>query len=364
MADRTTMVIDGDGHIVEDHAAIASYFPKEFVGDASTGRSGMSTIFPPGDHLHAAQPLRVLPGSFQKPDAKGWREFADNVGIDIAVLYPSAGLHYGHIVSRDWAIATCEAYNNWLHDTYTSVDPLFKGVALIPMRDPEAAVVELRRAVEELGFVGAMLPTSGLPLPLGDKGYWPLYEEASRLGCAMAAHGGAHDRIGLDHMNVYAGVNALGHPITIAAAFASILLNGVFDKFRDVRFGFLEAGVGWILMALERLERGYETHIPLDPRNELMQLEAGEDIVGYIRRLVADGRLFIGCEGSEPLLPIAIEQLGEGFAFFSSDYPHEVSAERCTHEIEEVLASDDLAESDKLGVLRMNAARFYGLDVS
>ena len=38
-------------------------------------------------------------------------------------------------------------------------------------------------------MAGAMLPTRGLPNHLGAKEYWPVYEEADRLGCCLAVHG-------------------------------------------------------------------------------------------------------------------------------------------------------------------------------
>ena len=47
-------------------------------------------------------------------------------------------------------------------------------MALIPLQEPEAAVEELRRAVEVLGMRGAMLPANGLRMNLGVKTYWPV----------------------------------------------------------------------------------------------------------------------------------------------------------------------------------------------
>jgi hypothetical protein len=48
----------------------------------------------------------------------------------------------------------------------------------ISLQDIDEAVLELRRAVHQLGMAGAMLPSRGLPLDLGHKTYWPLYAEA------------------------------------------------------------------------------------------------------------------------------------------------------------------------------------------
>ena len=78
----------------------------------------------------------------------------------------------------------------------------------------------------------AMLPTNGLPEPLGNKTFWPVYEEANRLGCCLAVHGGCHDRWGLDHFNMYVPVHALGHPwgasgaLLVVRLFSSLVRRG------------------------------------------------------------------------------------------------------------------------------------------
>ena len=55
------------------------------------------------------------------------------------------------------------------------------------MQDVPSAVIELRRAVKELGMLGAMLPSNGLRFHLGAKEFWPVYEEAEKLGLRLAA---------------------------------------------------------------------------------------------------------------------------------------------------------------------------------
>jgi len=75
--------------------------------------------------------------------------FLEDVGIGTTVLYTSAGLAFGKIVSRDWAIDLARAYNNWLYDTYVSKSPRFKAMGLIPLQEPAEAVIELRRIVRD-----------------------------------------------------------------------------------------------------------------------------------------------------------------------------------------------------------------------
>ncbi len=350
----TGIIIDGDGHIVEDLAAIMDRMPSPY-----RQKYRLKDPFPPLDHLHSANLHDLPPGSFQKVGPDGWLEFLEDVGISSAVLYPTLGLSYGKVVSRDWAIDLARAYNDWLHETYVKRSPRFEGMALIPLQEPEEAVVELRRAVEKLGMCGAMLPSTGIQFHLGHKFYWSIYAEANRLGCCLGVHGGAHENMGLDDLNPYAPVHALGHPFGQMISLAGVVFNGIFDKYPHARIGFLEGGVAWLLSCLERFDRSYETHIQYDPRGEFLKLKKGERVSDYIIRHIKAGRIFIGCEGSEPDLAYAIKRVGNSPFIYSSDFPHEVNNEFCKKEIQEVLECEEITAEDKEAVLHRNAERFY-----
>ncbi len=347
-------IIDGDGHVFEDSEGLRKFLPSPF----NEGRT-LDRWFPPLDHFHAFIG-ETPPGSFRRdtgPDE--WIAFMQDVGIDQAVLYTTSGLGVGKIFHRDWAIALCKAYNNWLHEEYIQRSPRFQGMALIPMQDAEAAADELARAVE-LGFCGAMLPSTGLPEHLGAKQYWPVYEAANRLGCCLGVHGGAHSGLGFDHMNNYTPVGGMGHPMGLLINFSGVLFNGLMDRYPNVKWGFMEGGVAWMEVAVERFERAHETHIQWNPRGELAPA-ADESVTEYIRKHVREGRLFVGCEGDEPTLAHASALIGSQAFVYSSDFPHEVNNEICKHEIEEMLECDDLSAEDKENILHGNAERFYNL---
>ncbi|MEQ1912238.1 MAG: amidohydrolase family protein, partial [Vicinamibacterales bacterium] len=286
-------MIDGDGHVLEDMQAIIKYLPVEWKDNTTTRVLG---VFPGLDHMHNIL-ARNPPGSFESQGVEGWSRFADELGLDAAILYPTAGLAYGKMIDIDYAIGAAQAYNNWLSDAYCRKDSRLKGIGLIPMQDPAAACVELRRMVKELGFVGAFVPSTGLKSHMGDKIYWPIYEEADRLGCALGIHGGAHSSLGMDQMNVFAAAHALGHPQGIAIAFGSLAMNGIFERFPNARFGFMEGGVGWFIMAMERLEGSYNAFTPYDPRGEFIKLRDGESVSAYLVRQIKAGRIFVGVEG-------------------------------------------------------------------
>jgi predicted TIM-barrel fold metal-dependent hydrolase len=353
-----TKVVDGDGHIFEDTAGILTHM-------ASPYREIMqrkSTLFPPLDHLHDGRAMETPPQREGRPRVgpDGWLEFLDDVGIAWTVLYPSTALAYGKIVSFDYAVEVCRAYNDWLYHTYMLVDPRFKGMALIPMQDPEEAVKELRRAVTELGMLGGMMPANGLPHLLGAKPYWPVYAEAERLGCSLAVHAGCHDHYGMDQLNMYVPVHALGHPWGLTVNCASIVYNGIFERFPGTRIAFLEGGVAWLLLCLERFRSSHETHFQHMPAGQLGPRE-GDRPDEYMIQHIREGRFFVGCETEELTLPFALKVVGNGAFIYSSDFPHEVTNESCKHDIEELLESDALTQADKEAILYRNAERFYRL---
>ena len=358
------MVIDGDGHIFEDVEGLRKHL-KSPMKDANITK--LMGIFPQLDHLHhslAQNPedsFGVSKGIFKDPGVAGWGDFMNKAGIDSAVLFPTQGLSYGKIIDADFAIGACQAYNDWLTDAYTQKDKRLHGVALIPMQEPEAAVEELRRAVVDLGMCSAMLPSTGLPTHLGSKIYWPVYAEAERLGVSLTVHGGAHHDLGMNTLNVFAATHAIGHPMGIMIGMAGMLFNGVFERFPKLNVGFLEGGVGWFLMALERFSGSYHAFTPYDPRDEMLKLPEGKSVGDYLIDLCKQGRVRVGVEGDEAALAYAVHVAGPEAFMYSSDFPHEVNLGSIRHEIEELIEVDDLTAEEKEAILWKNSLEFYGL---
>src|ERR1043166_6202430 len=347
-------IIDADGHI-NDRACmdeLAKYMPQG---------NRFAPVFPELDHLPNYF-LRKDKGVLRtgNPDAKAWLDLLDQTGINTTVLYPTAGLAVGRIVSSDWAIAACRAYNNWLYDKFLSFNDRIKGVALIPVQNVESAVAELRRAVTELGMLGGMLPSNGEGMAghLGAQSYWPIYEEAEKLGCALAIHGGCHHHLGMDSFENFFAVRALGHPFSIMVQAAGMLFHGVFERFPKLRIAFLEGGATWVPFFMDRIDRSYEgisspSHVQVDVNGELLLgPKAGESASEYFRRQVREGRIFVGFDCDDVGLGFAIQRAGREAFLFASDFPHEaINADRCRQEIDELLERKDLDSDDKKAVL-------------
>src|SRR5580698_5136602 len=76
-------------------------------------------------------------------------------GIDVAVLYPTSMLTW--VEDAGLFGAACRAYNNWLRDYCSAAPNRLYGVGMVPLQDTDAAVAEMGRCVEDLGFKAIML---------------------------------------------------------------------------------------------------------------------------------------------------------------------------------------------------------------
>jgi predicted TIM-barrel fold metal-dependent hydrolase len=356
-------LIDGDGHVLEDYPEIVRRLPAEYRDDFEAGKlNPLMFLFPSLDHFHSLPTrMRGLADRAQGPvGPPEWLEFLDDVGIEHTVLYPSLALSIGLIRDRHWSVVVARAYNEWLSETYVrDGSGRFSGLGILPMQVPEAAAQELRRAVEQLGLRGGMIPSHGLPLHLGSREYWPVYEQAEALGCPIAFHGGSHEGFGFDDLNVFAAAHALGHPFGLLITMAGMVFNGVYDRFPTLRTAYLEGGSGWVLLALERFAESYKGFTPYAADGELVQL-GNRSVEEYIVELMRQGRIVIGCEGGEQHLEYAVESLGFAPFMYSSDFPHEVDAASCKHEIEE-LEETKMSEEAKAAILGGTAQQFYGM---
>jgi predicted TIM-barrel fold metal-dependent hydrolase len=349
-------IIDADGHI-NDHAGgeeIARYMPQG---------NRMARPFPELDHLHFRY-LKQNRRDTGNPTPDDWIRFLDDTDISWTVLYPTAGLAVGRIMSSEWAVVACNAYNTWLYDRFLNKNQRLNGVALLPIQNIDAAVAELRRAVKELGMLGGMLPSNGEAIQghLGNQIYWPLYEEAGKLGCCLAVHVGCLHHMGLDSFSTYYPAHALGHPFSLMIQAAGMLAHGVFDRFPKLRVAFLEGGATWVPFMMDRLDRSYhDGHMQLGLNGELIGgPKQGEKASDYFKKQLLEGRIFVGFDCDDDGLGTAVKKGGREPFLFGSDFPHEVfDAAKCRHEIDELLERDDLTQEDKEAVLGGNALSFY-----
>ena len=110
----------------------------------------------------------------------------DDAGIDLQVLshYPTGPQN---LPPQD-AVAMARATNNLIASAVERHPGRFAGFAALPLTAPHEACREFERAVDDLGFRGAMLHGMGAGTPLDDRRFWPIFETAQALDVPIYLH--------------------------------------------------------------------------------------------------------------------------------------------------------------------------------
>src|SRR5258708_1929653 len=348
-------VLDGDGHIIERDAELFEYLEPPYKGNATLlGYPFFPTL--DGYNRGAVMARMGIHQSYEITP-KLWVDTLDKAGLESTVLYPTAGLAFTMIQDPVWAVALARAYNDWFTDRYYRFNKRLRGMAVSPLQDVPEAVKELRRAVTELGMMGAVLPANdadiGVRKGLGHRDFWPIYEEAEKLNVPVATHGAPSMNLGINAFTKFGMTIALEHPIAQMIQITSFVMEGVFDRFKKLRVGFLEAGTGWVPYMMDRLDRSYEVF----RRNG--KQEFSEYLQTKPSQHFASGRMYFSCEGGEPSLRNLVDRIGHKGLLFASDFPHEANLEHAMHEMEELLDRDDLSDAAKKGIFCDNIEAFY-----
>ena len=333
-------VIDADGHVTESQEQIARYLDEPFR------RRPVSQFFYPWDgwDRRLLNTYSDLAGT-----REAWERALDRGGMERAVLYPTLGLFMSFLKDRQWAVAICRAYNTFLHEEFVTKSDRLQAVALLPVQVPEACAPELRRAVRELGLGGAMLPADGGHL-LGDARYADVYEEAQRLDVMLGIHAsGSHlGGAGVDLFPSFIQAHTCSHAFGQMRQLTSVILEGIPERFPDVRIAFLEAGCGWAPYWMERMDDEYAKRAPEAP---VLKKKPSE----YVR----SGNIYFSCEADEWLLPQAVKLIGENQIVYASDFPHWDHSWPAS--IDEIRQRGDINDTQKRKILADNARRLYKL---
>jgi len=339
-------IIDADGHVLEKDAELADFLEGRY---REMRRNDTYSFFPSLDGWHRGY---SAPGKETEVPASRWLEFLDELGVQLSVLYPTAGLSHGLIQDFDWACAVARAYNSWVAESYSRQSPRLKAVALLPVQVPEEAARELRRA-KELGLVAGLLPAATiLHKGYGHRDFDPIYREAERLDMPLAVHGAPSRNMGFDFFDKFVQVHTLEHPFAILIQFTHMIYEGVFERFPKLRVAFLEAGSGWLPYMMDRMDEEFEK--PFGKQATLKKKPSDT---------IRSGQVWATCEVEERALIQVLRQFNPRCVMWPSDYPHERTPNMFKHDIPEFLAREDLSDDEKRMILYENPKRFYGLEI-
>jgi len=359
---------DADGHVLEPWTAWRA-LPDHQRPRAVTDGRGLDHVIVAGQEVFVARlgqmgspgtdvgaPGPAVPLEAARPgayDPVARLVDMDAEGIDRAVLYPTIGLGFWGIADAGAAIAVARAYNDWLAEYCDEAPGRLHGAAMVPFQDPAAAVAELRRARQELGFVAAFVrPNPCLGRTLVDPANEPFWAAAEELGVAIAVHEGlqmAVPPLGSDrHPTNVLVLHAISHTLEQMLACAQLIGLGVLERHPALRVVFLEAGGGWAPYWLARLDHQVPSYHRYAPGLSLLPSE-------YFAR-----QCWVSFEIDEDTLPALAPFVGDDRIVWGSDYPHADST--FPGAVEQLRRTIAPLPADARGrILAGNAAALYGL---
>jgi predicted TIM-barrel fold metal-dependent hydrolase len=123
--------------------------------------------------------------------------------------------------------------------------------------DPDLAVEEIARRANDRSFVQILIP-SKTNEPLGRKRYWPVFAAAQAADLPIAVH---VNSVGGGYASTPGGWPSYylqDHHINVhsfQALVASLVLEGVFEKFPRLRMVMIEGGFAWLPALCWRLDQ-------------------------------------------------------------------------------------------------------------
>jgi predicted TIM-barrel fold metal-dependent hydrolase len=311
--------IDVDLHpMVPGLDALRPHLPPFWADQiALRGLEGFETqSYPPNAPKTARPDWRPADGSKPAATLAQLRaQTLDAWGLARGIVTPLYGVQL--VFSEDMAAAFTAALNDWTRAEFLDREPRLAGSIVLPMFNAEHAVAEIERLAPDRRFVQAMVLVQG-ETPLGRRHNWPVFEALARHRLPLAIHAGSAWRnpaTSLGWTSWYAEDYAAIQQ-AFQSTLASLITEGVFRKFPDLRVVLLESGVTWLpgfLWRLAKTWKGVRFEIPWVDRSPL------ETVRDQVRLSLTP---FDAPEDAATVQRV-MEHLGsEDMLLWSSDWPH------------------------------------------
>jgi len=275
----------------------------------------------------------------------------DALGVQTHVMYPTMFL-IQPTLKPEVDLAIKRSYNRWLGNRSVESGGRLRWVCLPPLNDMEQAKTELRWAKEH-GAVGVLKKgDKEAGKYVADPYFYDLWKEAQSLDLAICFHTGSgiFDRISTREAS-YA-VGRLQYPVLIA--FQSLIQHRIPQQFPDLRFGFIEAGCGWLPYVLYNMSRRLAR--PGQQNRDTLRYELRQ-------HLLSDNNMFVTCQVDEDLGYVTQVAGGEDNIIVGSDYTHaDQSMERDFQQLlGERAEKGDITKTGLSHILYDNPKRLYAL---
>jgi predicted TIM-barrel fold metal-dependent hydrolase len=251
--------------------------------------------------------------------------------------------------------AMTTAVNNWMRDEFLDRDPRLRGSIVVPVFHPEGAAEEIDRLGGDRRFAQVLLPVRS-ETPWGNVRYRAIHEAASRNRLPITLHawgGWGMAPTSTGTAATYYEDYLYNSQIVAPNQVLSLVAEGVFDRYPDLRVCLAELGFAWLPSLLWRFDKDWKALWRETPW-------VRDKPSVYVRkhlRATTSPTLIPGRTAASELAQLA-DMLDAGhMLLYSSDYPHDHGNDA----LETLL--DVIGEENREAVLSKNAAAFFDIPV-
>ena len=233
----------------------------------------------------------------------------DETDVTIQVLSTIPVL-FNYWAKAEDGFETSKFFNDHIAECVAREPKRFIGIGTVPLQDIDLAIKEMERCVKELKMPGLEIGSNINGKNLSDQAFFPFYEAAEKLGCALFIH--PWEMMGENDMQKYWLPWLVGMPAETSRAICSMIFGGVFEKFPKLRVAFAHGG-GSFPFTIGRIEHGFNVRPDLvavdnsiNPRDYIGKfwfdsLVHDEDALNYLIRLTGDDKICLGSDYPFPL---------------------------------------------------------------
>jgi uncharacterized protein len=251
--------------------------------------------------------------------------------------------------------------NDTMADLVRRYPERFPGfIASLPLNFPDESVVELERAVSQLGALGVQIFSNVNGLPLDDPRFFPLFESAVRLRCPLFLHP-ARDAGFADYpvesKSKYEIWWTFGWPYETSVAMQRLVFSRLFDRLPDIRIvahhlgamiPYFEGRIGYGLdqFGTRTADEDYGALLASMPRRPY----------DYFKMYWADTAVF----GSRAATECGLKFFGVDQVVFASDAPFDPEGGPFyIRETRKVIDSLEISDADRRKIYQGNAERLF-----
>ena len=268
----------------------------------------------------------------------------DRVGMDVSVISVGPPIYF-YWLKPEAGVEIVRLANDGIAQMVAQHPDRLRGMAHLPMQDPDAAVAELERVAKEHKFKAVEMATSIEGVPLADMRFRKVLKAIEKLGLFVFTH--PYQCLAQGGMDPYYLRNFIGFPLDTTMMVAHLMFSGALDDLKKLRF-LLAHGGGFVPYQIGRFVHGHDVR----PEPKVNNASSPRDLFK---------RLYFDCLTHEPRSTRhLITMAGADHIVIGTDNPFDMAPKGAAKQVGQVDAIPGLSAIEREWICNRTARSLLG----